>query len=43
MKVEKYGLDKRKAFAAANAAAAGRTPVDEVEEDFYEGDEEKVG
>jgi transcriptional regulator with PAS, ATPase and Fis domain len=45
MKVEKYGLDKRKAFAAANAAAAasGRTPVDEVEEDYYEGDEEKVG
>lgn len=48
MKVEKYGLDKRKAFAAANgaaAAAAGRTPVDDVEEDFYEGDkdEEKAG
>jgi two-component system response regulator HupR/HoxA len=48
MKVEKYALDKRKAFAAANgaaAAAAGRTPVDDVEEDFYEGDkdEEKAG
>lgn len=44
MKVEKYGLDKRKAFAAANAAA-GRTPVDEVEEDYYEDtpDSEKVG
>ncbi|MGZ3742195.1 MAG: sigma 54-interacting transcriptional regulator, partial [Bdellovibrionota bacterium] len=49
MKVEKYGLDKRKAFAAANgnAAAGARTPVDDVEEDFYEGDasdkEEKAG
>lgn len=45
MKVEKYGLDKRKAYAAAQAAASGgRTPVDEVEEDFYEDDaEEKVG
>lgn len=45
MKVEKYGLDKRKAFAAANAAAAaaGRNPVDEVEEDYYEDSEEKVG
>jgi len=45
MKVEKYGLDKRKAFAAANAAAAaaGRSAVDEVEEDYYEDSEEKVG
>lgn len=45
MKVEKYGLDKRKAFAAANAASS-RTPVDEVEEDYYEesGDtDEKAG
>ena len=44
-KVEKYGLDKRKAFAAANAAA-GRTAVDEVEEDFYDESadgEEKAG
>ena len=47
MKVEKYALDKRKIFAAANAGAvaAGRTPVDEVEEDYYEdsGDTEKAG
>ncbi len=46
MKVEKYGLDKRKAFAAANGAnaASGRTPVDEVEDDYYEDPgEEKVG
>jgi len=47
MKVEKYGLDKRKAYAAANGTAPGaRTPVDDVEEDFYEdtgADEEKVG
>lgn len=50
MKVEKYGLDKRRAFAQAQAAAAGggRTPVDDVEEDFYDdsrdgGDEEKAG
>jgi two-component system response regulator HupR/HoxA len=46
MKVEKYGLDKRKAFAAANGAnaAGGRTPVDEVEDDYYEDPgEEKVG
>jgi two-component system, NtrC family, response regulator HupR/HoxA len=45
MKVEKYGLDKRKAYAAANAAAASsRTPVDEVEEDYYEeSGEEKAG
>lgn len=46
MKVEKYGLDKRKAFAAANGAnaASGRTPVDDVEDDYYEDPgEEKVG
>jgi len=46
MKVEKYGLDKRKAFAAANGAnaASGRTPVDEVEDDYYEDPgEEKAG
>jgi len=49
MKVEKYGLDKRRAYAAAAAAgnAAGRTPVDDVEEDFYEetgsDPEEKAG
>jgi two-component system response regulator HupR/HoxA len=45
MKVEKYGLDKRKAFAAANGnTASGRTAVDDVEEDYYEEPgEEKVG
>jgi transcriptional regulator with PAS, ATPase and Fis domain len=46
MKVEKYGLDKRKIYAAQNAAAGnGRGPVEEVEEDFYEdsGSGEKVG
>ncbi|MGZ3711059.1 MAG: sigma-54 interaction domain-containing protein [Bdellovibrionota bacterium] len=47
MKVEKYGLDKRKIYAAANAAAAaaGRGPVEEVEEDYYEdsGSDEKAG
>jgi two-component system, NtrC family, response regulator HupR/HoxA len=47
MKVEKYGLDKRKAYAMANGTPVnGRTPVDEVEEDYYEesGDgEEKAG
>lgn len=44
MKVEKYALDKRKAFAAAAAAGqAGRTPVDEVDEDSYEDGEEKAG
>ena len=48
MKVEKYGLDKRKAYAAANGNAPGaRTPVDDVEEDFYEDtgndSEEKAG
>jgi transcriptional regulator with PAS, ATPase and Fis domain len=42
MKVEKYGLDKRKAFAAANAAS-GRTAVDEVENDFFDDGEEKAG
>jgi two-component system response regulator HupR/HoxA len=43
MKVEKYSLDKRKIYAAnAAAAAAGRTPVDDVEEDYYD-DEEKAG
>jgi two-component system, NtrC family, response regulator HupR/HoxA len=43
MKVEKYALDKRKIYAAnAAAAAAGRTPVDDVEEDYYD-DEEKAG
>ena len=41
MKVEKYELDKRRAFAAANAANG--TP-DAVEEDFYnDPGEEKVG
>jgi hypothetical protein len=46
MKVEKYGLDKRRAFAQAQAAGNGaRTPVDDVEEDFFEEKEtdEKAG
>lgn len=47
MKVEKYGLDKRKVFAnpGAPVAANGRGgAVEEVEEDFYEDkDEEKAG
>jgi transcriptional regulator with PAS, ATPase and Fis domain len=45
MKVEKYGLDKRKAFAAAAAASAasGRTAVDDAEDDYYKEDEEKAG
>jgi len=49
MKVEKYGLDKRRAFAAANGqvSAGNRNPVDDVEEDFYEetggGKGEKAG
>lgn len=43
MKVEKYALDKRKVYAAQNAANS-RTPVDEVEEDYYEeSGEEKAG
>lgn len=47
MKVEKYGLDKRKIYAAQNAAAAAGTrgPAEEVEEDYYEdsGSDEKAG
>ena len=48
MKVEKYGLDKRKAYAAANGMNPNsRTPVDDVEEDYYEDTgsdpEEKAG
>lgn len=46
MKVEKYGLDKRKAYAAAAAAAAagGRTAVDDAEDDYYDDSgEEKAG
>jgi transcriptional regulator with PAS, ATPase and Fis domain len=45
MKVEKYGLDKRRALAAANgnSTASSRTPVDDVEEDFYEESDEKTG
>jgi transcriptional regulator with PAS, ATPase and Fis domain len=47
MKVEKYGLDKRKTFATAGGSVPNgnaRAPIDDVEEDFYEeGKEDKVG
>jgi transcriptional regulator with PAS, ATPase and Fis domain len=46
MKVEKYGLDKRRAFAAAAGGNPNaRTPIDDVEEDFYDdgGNGEKAG
>ncbi|MCO5144433.1 MAG: sigma 54-interacting transcriptional regulator [Oligoflexia bacterium] len=39
MKVDKYSLDKRKIFASMNAK--NRTPLDDVEEDYYE-EEEKI-
>ncbi|MGE3263437.1 MAG: sigma-54 interaction domain-containing protein [Bacteriovoracia bacterium] len=44
MKVEKYGLDKRKIYAAQAAAANGGR-AEEVEEDYYDdsGSDEKAG
>src|SRR6185436_4788429 len=45
MKVEKYGLDKRKTFALAGGAGVpnGRGRVEEVEEDYYEDSAEGRG